>query len=86
MGRLLHEAGDAAAAAAQYRSALASRPEDATAEFNLGVALDDLGQTDDAIAAYGRGELGAAPIPLNAVDRLVAIGSDAMMAAVARAL
>jgi tetratricopeptide (TPR) repeat protein len=54
LGRLLHEAGDAAAAAAQYRSALASRPEDATAEFNLGVALDDLGQTDEAIAAYGR--------------------------------
>jgi NADPH-dependent glutamate synthase beta subunit-like oxidoreductase/NAD(P)H-flavin reductase len=49
-----------------------------------------VGNIVEAIIAYGRGDLGdperAEPeIPLNAVDRVVAIGSDAMMAAVARA-
>jgi NAD(P)H-flavin reductase len=44
-----------------------------------------VGNIVEAIATYGRGELGAESIPLNTVDRLVAIGSDAMMAAVARA-
>ena len=44
LGRLLHEAGDPAAA--HYRSALAARAGDATAEFNLGVALEDLEQRD----------------------------------------
>jgi len=38
-----------------------------------------------AIAAYGSGDLDEAEIPLNTVDRLVVIGSDAMMGAVARA-
>jgi NAD(P)H-flavin reductase len=38
-----------------------------------------------AIAAYGEGALGAQPIPLEDVDRIVAIGSDGMMAAVAEA-
>ncbi|HVB16380.1 MAG TPA: pyridine nucleotide-disulfide oxidoreductase [Stellaceae bacterium] len=38
-----------------------------------------------AIAAYGEGALGPALIPLSAVDRIVAIGSDGMMAAVAEA-
>ncbi|HJU18682.1 MAG TPA: FAD-dependent oxidoreductase [Stellaceae bacterium] len=38
-----------------------------------------------AIAAYGEGTLGAPPIPLAAIDRIVAIGSDGMMAAVAEA-
>ncbi|HEV2263286.1 MAG TPA: FAD-dependent oxidoreductase [Stellaceae bacterium] len=37
------------------------------------------------IAAYGAGKLGATPIPLQAVDRLIVIGSDGMMAAVAKA-
>jgi tetratricopeptide (TPR) repeat protein len=54
LGRLLHEAGDAAAAAAHYQSALAARADDPTAEFNLGVALEDLGRLDEAIAAYAR--------------------------------
>ncbi len=44
-----------------------------------------VGNMVEAIAAYGRGELGSAPIALNTVDRVVAIGSDGMMAAVARA-
>ncbi|MGH7052275.1 MAG: pyridine nucleotide-disulfide oxidoreductase, partial [Stellaceae bacterium] len=38
-----------------------------------------------AIAAYGEGALGTAPIPLGAIDRIIAIGSDGMMAAVAEA-
>jgi hypothetical protein len=35
--------------------------------------------------AYARGDLGSQPVPLAAVDRVIAIGSDRMMAAVARA-
>jgi NADPH-dependent glutamate synthase beta subunit-like oxidoreductase/NAD(P)H-flavin reductase len=38
-----------------------------------------------AMAAYGSGKLGAQPIALADVDRIVVIGSDVMMAAVARA-
>ena len=35
--------------------------------------------------AYATGRLGEVPIPLSAVERLIVIGSDRMMAAVARA-
>ncbi|HMA18395.1 MAG TPA: tetratricopeptide repeat protein [Thermoanaerobaculia bacterium] len=52
LGRLLHEAGEAAAAEGHYESALAARPDDSTAAFNLGVALEDLGRDLDAIDAY----------------------------------
>ncbi len=38
----------------------------------------------EAIAAYARGDLGDPEIPLNQVDRIIAIGSDGMMAAVGR--
>ena len=38
-----------------------------------------------ALDAYGAGRLGEPPIPLGAVDRVIAIGSDGMMAAVKRA-
>ena len=38
-----------------------------------------------AMVAYASGELGDAEIPLSAADRVVAIGSDGMMGAVARA-
>jgi hypothetical protein len=38
-----------------------------------------------AIDAYGSGRLGPQAIPLGEVDRVIAIGSDGMMAAVARA-
>jgi len=38
-----------------------------------------------AIEAYGEGALGPAAIPLGEVDRIIAIGSDGMMAAVAEA-
>jgi NAD(P)H-flavin reductase len=39
----------------------------------------------DAMLRYGRGDLGSQAIPLSEVDRVIAIGSDGMMAAVARA-
>ena len=51
------------------------RPQDRAFIGNIVTALD----------AYGSGTLGALPIPLSDVDRIVAIGSDGMMAAVARA-
>ena len=44
-----------------------------------------VGNIVDAIAAYGRGDLGSNEVPLNEVDRIIAVGSDRMMAAVARA-
>ncbi len=54
LGRLLHEAGDAAAAEPHYAAALAARPEDATAAYNLGVALQDMGRLPEALLAYQR--------------------------------
>jgi NADPH-dependent glutamate synthase beta subunit-like oxidoreductase/NAD(P)H-flavin reductase len=44
-----------------------------------------VGNIVQSMAAYGRGDLGPAPIPLGDVDRILAIGSDRMMAAVAKA-
>jgi NAD(P)H-flavin reductase len=44
-----------------------------------------VGNIVQAIEAYGRGDLGESDIPLHSVDRVMAIGSDGMMAAVARA-
>jgi DNA-binding transcriptional MerR regulator len=52
LGRLLHEAGDAAEAAAHYEAALAARPDDAVAAFNLGVAEEDLRRLPEALLAY----------------------------------
>jgi len=52
LGRLLQEAGAAAAAVEQYRAALDTEPHHATAAYNLGIALEDLGRRQDAIAAY----------------------------------
>ena len=52
-----------------------SRPQDRTFVGNIVAAIE----------AYGHGDLGSVDIPLSAVDRLVAIGSDGMMGAVARA-
>ena len=51
------------------------RPQDRTFTGNIVAAIE----------AYARGDLGPATISLHDVDRLVAIGSDGMMAAVARA-
>jgi NAD(P)H-flavin reductase len=53
----------------------AQRPQDFAFVGNIVAAID----------AYGSGTLGVAPIGLGDVDRVVAIGSDGMMAAVARA-
>jgi NADPH-dependent glutamate synthase beta subunit-like oxidoreductase/NAD(P)H-flavin reductase len=53
----------------------AQRPQDSAFVGNIVSAID----------AYGSGALGAPPISLREVDRIVAIGSDGMMAAVARA-
>jgi NADPH-dependent glutamate synthase beta subunit-like oxidoreductase/NAD(P)H-flavin reductase len=44
-----------------------------------------VGNIVEAIEAYGEGKLGDNAIPLGEVDRVVAIGSDGMMGAVARA-
>ena len=44
-----------------------------------------VGNVVQAIEAYGAGALGPADIPLEAVDRIIAIGSDGMMNAVAEA-
>ena len=52
-----------------------SRPQD----------LSFTGTIVDAIAAYGEGGLGPAPIPLGAIDRILTIGSDRMMAALTAA-
>ncbi|HSJ16405.1 MAG TPA: MerR family transcriptional regulator [Longimicrobiales bacterium] len=53
MGRLLQETGHAADAAAHYHQALLAG-EHAVAAFNLGIALEDLQRTDEALAAYTR--------------------------------
>jgi len=47
--------------------------------------LSFVGNVVEAIEAYGSGALGPAAIPLSAVDRIIAIGSDGMMNAVAEA-
>ena len=44
-----------------------------------------VGNIVEAIAAYGAGDLGPVEIPLVEVDRIIAIGSDGMMNAVAEA-
>jgi NAD(P)H-flavin reductase len=44
-----------------------------------------VGNIVEAMTAWAEGRLGEAPIPLSDVDRVIAIGSDRMMAAVARA-
>jgi NAD(P)H-flavin reductase len=44
-----------------------------------------VGNIVEAMIAYGSGKLGRVPIPLSDAGRIIAIGSDRMMAAVARA-
>lgn len=51
-GRLLHESGEARAAERVYRRALEHCGADSLLLFNLGVALEDLGDKDGAMAAY----------------------------------
>src|SRR5439155_13618211 len=52
LGRLLHETGDARAAAEHYRKAIERVPGHSTALFDLGVALEDLAMPDEAVLAY----------------------------------
>lgn len=47
--------------------------------------LSFVGNIVEAMRAYGAGELGEAPIPMDEVDRVVVIGSDLMMNAVKEA-
>ena len=65
LGHLRHTAGDAAAAADHYRRVLNHTPDDATALFNLGVALEDIGDMPAALAAY-RDAAQASPQPADA--------------------
>jgi tetratricopeptide (TPR) repeat protein len=51
-GRLLHERGEARAAERVYRRALEHCAAESLLLFNLGVALEDLGDKDGALAAY----------------------------------
>ena len=51
LGRMLHDGGDARAAALHYRRALESGPH-ATAAYNLGVALEDEGRVEEALGVY----------------------------------
>lgn len=53
LGRLLHDAGDTAAAETHYRAALDAGPH-ATAAYDLGVALADQGRTEEAARWYRR--------------------------------
>jgi NADPH-dependent glutamate synthase beta subunit-like oxidoreductase/NAD(P)H-flavin reductase len=53
----------------------ANRPQDRTFVGNI----------VEAALAYARGELGSVPVPLDQATRIIAIGSDRMMAAVAQA-
>lgn len=54
LGRLLHEAGELAAAETHYRLALAADERSSLAAFNLGVVLEDEGHAAEAMASYQR--------------------------------
>ena len=72
----IEEAADLVVWCVDHGSAFApGRPQDRTF----------VGTIVEAMLAYAEGRLGPAPIPLAEVDRVVAIGSDRMMAAVAGA-
>jgi tetratricopeptide (TPR) repeat protein len=54
LGRLHHDRGALAHAESHYRLALCGNDRIALYWFNLGVVLDDMGRTGEAIAAYER--------------------------------
>ena len=81
LGRLLHEAGDVEAAARHYLVAAEARPRDATAAFNLGVALQDLDRPSDAIDAYRKAiseDPAYADAYFNLADLYEKLGKEAM--------
>ena len=52
LGRLYHQAHQAAEAEAHYRAAARQAPDDAIVHFNLAVLLEEVGRSGDAIQAY----------------------------------
>lgn len=52
LGRMLHEAGRLAEAAAVYRDAMRECGEDALVAFNAAVLMEDLGRVEEAIKLY----------------------------------
>ncbi|MGC2856831.1 FAD-dependent oxidoreductase [Novispirillum sp. DQ9] len=101
IGRALREAGSRVLYFAGYRAPTGRfKVEDIEAAADVVVWCCDVapgftpgrpqdkavvGTIVEAMAAYGRGDLGPADIPLAEVDHIIAIGSDGMMGAVARA-
>ena len=80
LGRLLHEAGEPAAAEPHYRRALEVRSDDPTAAYNLGVALEDLGKLPEALLAYQKAvrlEPDNADAHFNAASLAERLGRDA---------
>ncbi|HYG64422.1 MAG TPA: tetratricopeptide repeat protein, partial [Thermoanaerobaculia bacterium] len=49
---LLHERGEVGGAEMHYRLALAARPDDPIAAYDLGVALQDQSRLEEAAQAY----------------------------------
>lgn len=52
LGRLQHQAGEAAPAESHYRAAIRLAPRDAIAYFNLAGLLEETGRAPDAVASY----------------------------------
>jgi len=52
LGRLYHQAHQAAEAEAHYRAAARQAPDDPIVHFNLAVLLEEVGRSGDAIQAY----------------------------------
>lgn len=71
-GRAMAQTGRPQGALAHFRAALAENPKDAQALFYLGLVLEGLGRTDDAVASYCQSMAAKANPP--AGDRLQALG------------
>ncbi len=52
LGRLQHQAGEAARAESHYRAAIRLAPRDAVAHFNLAGLLEETARARDAVASY----------------------------------
>lgn len=52
LGRLQHQAGEAARAESHYRAAIGLAPRDAVAHFNLAGLLEETARVGDAVASY----------------------------------